>query len=139
MTSPEHAPADTDGESSLTEEQARSRSKRGSGKRTGKSADNGDSNRPRQRNDRFSMWVFADGIERAFCTEMPSLLPVEFPVNHRTGMAVINPVAVARAHGRILLCDCQHRGNHIWPNGDVVEPDGESAASTQPGREISFS
>ncbi len=125
MTSPEQSPVDIDGGGSQPGEQARSRSKRGSGKRSGKSAETNDSSRPRPRNDRFSMSVFADGIERAFCTEMSSLLPVEFPVNHRTGLAVINPIAVARTQGRILLCDCQHRGYHIWPNGDVVEPDGE--------------
>lgn len=138
MTSPEPAPAETDGESSFAEEQSRSRSKRGSGKRSGKSADPGDSSRPRPRNDRFSMSVFADGIERAFCTEMSSLLPVEFPVNHRTGLAVINPIAVARAQGRILLCDCQHRGFHIWPNGDVVEPGSETVAPPQSGRDATF-
>ena len=79
--------------------------------------------RPRPKNDRNSMSVFADGVERAFCTEMNSLLPAAWPVQHRTGLAVIPPIVIARLQDKMLLCDCQHNGPHVWPNGDVADSD----------------
>lgn len=121
MTSPEQLLVEGEGTAPVSNEQPKPRPKRGPNKRSGRGGESVEQARPRPKGDRFSMSVFADGIERAFCTEMKNLLPAAWPVQHRTGLAVIQPIAIARTNGRILLCDCQHGGPHVWPNGDVAD------------------
>ena len=49
----------------------------------------------------------------------------DWPVNHRSGLAVAPMREVARRTGEILLCDGLHAGECIWPDG---EPAGSSAS-----------
>lgn len=100
---------------------ARSRNRRGGSKRPSRFGDSGDQNRQRPRGDRGVMAGFGDGIERAFCAAVVTQPPRAFPVQHRTGVSVVQPVIVARGERSVLFCDCEHAGPHIWPNGEFVE------------------
>jgi len=101
-------------------EQTKHRGKRGGSKRGSRHPEGSDFQRQnRPRIDR-SMSGYGDGIERAMCLSVPSLPPPFFPVQHRTGLAVRALATVARTDSAALLCDRQHDGPHIWPNGDVV-------------------
>jgi hypothetical protein len=99
------------------------RAKGGSNKRGGRSQDSSEDRRRRklQGSDKRAMSGFGDGIERAFCTSLRRRLPPAFPVQHRTGLAVILPAVVARRSHSILLCDCEHDGPHSWPDGETVD------------------
>ena len=101
-------------------EHNRQRAKRSGSRRGARPQENADQQRqPRARIDR-AMVGFGDGIERAICQGVISAPPRSYPVQHRTGVAVI-PLAVVDHHPNVvLLCDGQHGGPHIWPNGDVV-------------------
>ncbi|MEA2582219.1 MAG: hypothetical protein QOF33_304 [Thermomicrobiales bacterium] len=63
---------------------------------------------------------YEDGIERAFCLSLRHLPPPAFPVQHRTGVAALTPVVVARRLDSALLCDCEHDGPHSWPDGEIA-------------------
>jgi hypothetical protein len=66
---------------------------------------------------------FGDGVERAFCMGIISRPPRAYPAQHRTGIAVLSSVIVARGESSVLFCDCEHAGPHVWPNGEVVGDD----------------
>ena len=67
---------------------------------------------------------FGDGIERAFCAALRHVPPPGFPVQHRTGVATLRRVVVARRADAVLYCDGEHPGPHWWPDGDeVLEPE----------------
>ena len=112
-----------------TPDQSKQRSRRGGGKRGGRpNSDGGDLQRPgRPRLDR-AMVGYGDGIERAYCLGVQSHPPRSFPVQHRSGLAVLARVTVATTESAILLCDGQHDGPHIWPNGDVAGEERRAAA-----------
>lgn len=65
---------------------------------------------------------YGDGIERAVCLGVPSCPPRSYPIQHRSGLAFKPLTEVDRTASAILLCDGQHEGPHIWPNGDFVGP-----------------
>jgi hypothetical protein len=44
-------------------------------------------------------------------------------VQHRSGLATISPVIVARRAGALLLCDLEHEGAHCWPDGGPAADD----------------
>lgn len=62
---------------------------------------------------------WGDGLERCICAATLVRPPRTYPVQHRTGVATIAPAIVERAPSRILLCDGQHEGPHIWPDNEV--------------------
>ncbi len=68
---------------------------------------------------RYAGW--GDGIERAFCGYCEHLLPADFPVHSRHGVATIVPRVVARRPEALLLCTFDHAGPHIWPDGELTE------------------
>jgi len=47
-------------------------------------------------------------------------VPKAFPVMARPELATMPQVEVARTGSSVLLCDKQHDGPHLWPNGDEV-------------------
>ena len=102
-----------------TPEPTKPKPKRGQSKRNARG--DGEGNRQRPRNDRNAMSGFGDGIERAFCIGIVASPPRSFPAQHRSGLAVLTPVVVAREESSMLYCDCEHDGPHIWPNGDIVD------------------
>jgi hypothetical protein len=55
-------------------------------------------------------------------------VPQTFPVLHRQGVTTLKVALVARRPAAILLCDGDHPGHHVWPDGTPVDPD---AAETQ--------
>src|SRR5690606_18638178 len=55
---------------------------------------------------------------QAYCQRYTRTLPDRFPVHPRGDMATFRPPVVARRDGEELLCDCQHEGAHIWPDGE---------------------
>jgi hypothetical protein len=63
---------------------------------------------------------WGDGLERCMCSAALKRIPRAFPVLHRTGVATIAPEIVDRDGRRLLLCDRQHEGPHVWPNGEVA-------------------
>jgi hypothetical protein len=133
MSDSEELDSQPQSESSAAQDQIRQRSKRGSGRRGGRSpSEGGEPSRPgRPRIDR-AIAGYGDGIERSMCIGVPSRPPRAFPVQHRTGLAVKSPVQVDRTDTAVLLCDGQHEGPHIWPNGDVVG-DEETPVAPSPG------
>lgn len=62
---------------------------------------------------------FGQGMSVEMCAHWPALLPIAFPVVHRTGTATLRMIAVERRDERVLLCDGSHQGPHQWPNGDI--------------------
>jgi hypothetical protein len=59
-------------------------------------------------------------MEHAICQLVTHEAPRAFPSNGRPELATMPPVEVARTSSSILLCDGQHEGPHLWPNGDEV-------------------
>lgn len=119
MENPDQVVSPVERPTAESPEQPKPRQKRSQSKRNPR-GEGGDPNRQRSRNDRHSMSGFGDGIERAFCVGIVSSPPRSYPAQHRTGVAVMSRVVVARSGASILFCDCEHAGPHIWPNGDVV-------------------
>ncbi len=60
---------------------------------------------------------FGDGIERAICASFVHVGPLTFPVQHRPGIAASRPTEVARRENAVLLCDRNHEGDCVWPDG----------------------
>lgn len=121
MTTQEPARSDGDTTPPAEGDQARQRGKRTQTRKGGRGGEGGDPFRQKPRAERNPMQGYGDGIERSFCLSMATSTPRRFPVQHRPGLAVIPPVSIARSNGRILLCDSQHDGPHIWPDGDLVD------------------
>ena len=69
---------------------------------------------------RKGVYRFDDQMEHAICQMVTHLAPKGFPAIGRSELATIPPVEVARTSSSILLCDNQHDGTHLWPNGDEV-------------------
>jgi hypothetical protein len=106
------------------QDQSRGRSKRGAKRGNRPQFETSDPQRqPKNRSDRSAMAGYGDGVERAMCLGVVSRTPGLFPVHHRTGIAVRTLETVDRTESSILLCDVQHEGPHIWPNGDIVGGD----------------
>ena len=60
--------------------------------------------------------------------------PTEWPVNHRTGLAIQPLVEVGRNAESLLLCDLTHEGPCVWPGYLGVEagqPLQENAVETE--------
>lgn len=76
---------------------------------------------PRRRRGAARRSGFGDGIERAYCLGRGHVPPPEFPVQHRSHVAVRRTVVVSRREDAQLLCDGTHRGAHRWPDGAVVD------------------
>ena len=63
---------------------------------------------------------FADGQDRFVCEQGLRMFQSEWPVNHRSGVAVAPMREVARRAGEILLCDGLHAGECVWPDGELA-------------------
>ena len=57
-------------------------------------------------------------IQRGYCRLHRSALPAQFPAQPRPDMALFRPQVVATRPGEELLCNGQHSGPHLWPDGD---------------------
>jgi hypothetical protein len=57
-------------------------------------------------------------IQRGYCRLHRTALPSRFPVQTRPDMAVRRPEVVATRSGEELLCNGEHDGPHLWPDGD---------------------
>lgn len=112
-------PLDTPGS-----DQPKPKRRRGQGQRGPRPTDGAPDGRPpRPRGDRPPMAGWGDGIERCICAAMSTCPPRSYPVQHRTGIATIPPAVVERRPERILLCDSQHDGPHIWPDNELSAAD----------------
>jgi hypothetical protein len=80
-----------------------------------------DRRRKRGSQDRSGMAGYGDGVERATCVLYRHTLPPEFPVHHRAGLATSRPIEVDRRRDAVLLCDENHEGICMWPDGELVE------------------
>ena len=67
---------------------------------------------------RRGVYRFDDQLEHAICLMVTHQSPKGFPVIGRNDIATMPPVEVARNGSSVLLCDRQHDGPHLWPNGD---------------------
>jgi hypothetical protein len=74
--------------------------------------------------ERRSSSGYGDGVERATCIFYRHTFPPEFPVYHRPGLATSRPTEVDRRPGAVLLCDQNHDGECLWPDGDSVAKTG---------------
>jgi hypothetical protein len=77
-----------------------------------------DSRRKRGMERRYAGW--GDGIDRFYCARDGRRIPSGFPVEARTGVAIIPPTVVARRPDAILFCTFEHGGVHAWPDGEIV-------------------
>jgi hypothetical protein len=57
-------------------------------------------------------------IERGYCRLHRVTVVTRYPVQPRPDMAVRRPIVVATRPGEELLCNCEHSGPHLWPDGD---------------------
>jgi hypothetical protein len=57
-------------------------------------------------------------VERNYCRLHRVALPSRFPVQHRPDLAFRRPIVVATRPGEELLCDRDHPGPCLWPDGD---------------------
>ena len=77
-------------------------------------------------------------IERGYCRLHRAALPTRYPVQPRPDLAIRRPLVVATRPGEELLCNCEHSGPHLWPNGDeagdwpdeLTDPTGEGRSSS---------
>jgi hypothetical protein len=76
--------------------------------------------RRRGTQDRQGASGYGDGVERATCIFIRHTLPPEFPVQHRAGLATSRPIEVDRRPDAVLLCDRNHEGACLWPDGEPV-------------------
>jgi hypothetical protein len=61
--------------------------------------------------------------DQNYCQRHRRYLPDRFPVQPRAELATRRPPVVATRAGEVLLCDGQHEGPHIWPDGDEAVPE----------------
>lgn len=93
------------------------------GHRSGSETGSRDRNRGRRSGGgggRKGAYRFDDQMEHAICQLVTHQSPKGFPAISRTDLATMPPTEVARTGSSILLCDGQHEGPHLWPNGDEV-------------------
>lgn len=93
------------------------------GHRGGSEGDSRERNRGRRPGSggaRKGAYRFDDQMEHAMCQLVTHQSPEGFPVIARTDLATMPPIEVARTGSSVLLCDGQHEGPHLWPNGDEV-------------------
>jgi hypothetical protein len=57
-------------------------------------------------------------IQRGYCRLHRVALPNRYPVQPRPDLTVRRPLVVATRPGEELLCNCEHDGPHLWPDGD---------------------
>ncbi len=57
-------------------------------------------------------------IERGYCRLHRVAVPTRYPVQPRPDLTIRRPVVVATRPGGELLCNCEHSGPHLWPDGD---------------------
>ena len=57
-------------------------------------------------------------IERGYCRLHRVAVPTRYPVQPRPDLAIRRPLIVATRPGQELLCNCEHSGPHLWPDGD---------------------
>jgi hypothetical protein len=74
--------------------------------------------------ERRSSSGYGDGVERATCIFYRHTFPPEFPVYHRPGLATSRPTEVDRRLDAVLLCDQNHDGECLWPDGDSITKTG---------------
>lgn len=86
----------------------------------------GEGRRPRS-DARRETYAFGDEIERAFCAAFHGSPPETFPVTSHEGLATRRPALVDRRTDAMLFCDGAHAGLHVWPDGEVVEQDAQTA------------
>jgi hypothetical protein len=70
--------------------------------------------------ERKSPTGYGDGIERAICMLFRHIGPATFPVQSRQGLATSRPTEVARRPDSVLLCDRNHEGDCLWPDGSLA-------------------
>jgi hypothetical protein len=98
------------------------RGKGGNRNRQPRQGGDGDERKRRKHgSDRKGTNGFADGVERAFCSLARSQPATGFPVQARTGTAVIAPIIVGKRDKAILYCDCPDHAVHVWPDGEVAD------------------
>lgn len=56
--------------------------------------------------------------ERGYCRLHRPTLPLSYPTQPRPDLPIRYPLVVATRPGEELLCNCEHTGPHLWPNGD---------------------
>jgi hypothetical protein len=57
-------------------------------------------------------------VERGYCRLHRVELPSRYPVQPRPDLAIRHPLIVATRPGQELLCNGEHPGPHLWPDGD---------------------
>lgn len=57
-------------------------------------------------------------IERGYCRLHRVAVPTRYPVQPRPDLAIRRPLVVATRPGGELLCNGEHSGPHLWPDGD---------------------
>ena len=62
-------------------------------------------------------------IERAYCLFHQHPFPERYPAQQRPDLVLHRPPIVAERPGQLLLCACEHDGDHMWPDGDAVMRD----------------
>ncbi|MGI8475620.1 MAG: hypothetical protein ACR2OO_04530 [Thermomicrobiales bacterium] len=105
------------------EEANRQRDRGGGGARkSARPPDAGEERRPPRRSqyDRGAAYGYGDGVERAHCRQMLRFAPPTDGVSHRTGIATLALHTVSERPAAMLLCDHEHAGPHVWPDGEVV-------------------
>jgi hypothetical protein len=53
---------------------------------------------------------------RHICVRHRVLVPARYPSQSRPEMALRLPPTVAERDGELLLCGCEHEGDHQWPD-----------------------
>jgi hypothetical protein len=72
---------------------------------------------------------FGDGLDHAYCVNYRHRLPREFPPQDRPGLATVKPSQVAGRPDAVLLCDRQHAGPCVWPDGEQAVSDGTDSGA----------
>ena len=57
-------------------------------------------------------------VERGYCRLHHVAVVTRYPVQPRPDLAIRRPIVVATRPGEELLCNCEHSGPHLWPDGD---------------------
>lgn len=59
-------------------------------------------------------------INASYCLFHRVRLPDRYPVQPRPEMAARAPLVVGMRGEEMLLCNCEHDGPHLWPDGEEV-------------------
>lgn len=65
---------------------------------------------------------FADGVDHQICAYCAPVAPATYPVQGRTGLAVMPLQTIAELNGARLQCDLLHDGECAWPDLTPVDP-----------------